>query len=126
MLMRDLIDQRGTSMVMITHDFGIVALICDEVAVMYAGEIVEFGTAKDLFEGEKHHPYTEGLFGAIPNIKEKSDRLHPIAGLMPDPTVQVTGCRFADRCPYVTERCRKEHPAVYTEGTHKIMCNRFE
>ena len=126
MLMRDLIDQRGTSMIMITHDFGIVALICDEVAVMYAGEIIEYGTAKDLFEGEKHHPYTEGLFGAIPNIKEKSDRLHPIAGLMPDPTVQVPGCRFADRCPYATEKCHKEHPGVITEGTHKIMCNRFE
>ena len=126
MLMRDLIDQRGTSMIMITHDFGIVALICDEVAVMYAGEIIEYGTAKDLFEGEKHHPYTEGLFGAIPNIKEKSDRLNPIAGLMPDPTVQVPGCRFADRCPHATEKCHKEHPGVITEGTHKIMCNRFE
>ncbi len=126
MLMRELIDKRGTSLVMITHDFGIVALICDDVAVMYSGEIVEAGTAADIFQGEKHHPYTVGLFGAIPNIKEESERLSPIAGLMPDPTVQVTGCRFAARCPYATERCKAEHPAVYTEGTHQIMCHRFE
>ncbi len=126
MLMRELIDQRGTSLVMITHDFGIVALICDDVAVMYAGEIVEAGTAADIFQGSKHHPYTVGLFGAIPNIKEESERLSPIAGLMPDPTVQVPGCRFAARCPYATERCKAEHPAVYTEGTHQIMCHRFQ
>lgn len=126
MLMRDLIDKRGTSMIMITHDFGIVALICDDVAVMYSGEIIEYGTAKDIFESDKHHPYTEGLFAAIPNIKEKSDRLSPIAGLMPDPTVEIPGCRFADRCPRATEKCFKEHPNVYVEGTHQVLCHLFQ
>ena len=126
MLMRDLIDKRGTSMIMITHDFGIVALICDDVAVMYSGEIIEYGTAKDIFESDKHHPYTEGLFAAIPNIKEKSDRLSPIAGLMPDPTVEIPGCRFADRCPRATEKCFKEHPIPYVEGTHQVLCHLFK
>ena len=126
MLMRDLIDKRGTSMIMITHDFGIVALICDDVAVMYSGEIIEYGTAKDIFESDKHHPYTEGLFAAIPNIKEKTDRLSPIAGLMPDPTVEIVGCRFADRCPRATKKCFEEHPVPYVEGTHQVLCHLFQ
>ena len=125
MLMRDLIEKHGTSMIMITHDFGIVALICDEVAVMYSGEIIEYGTAQDLFEGKNHHPYTVGLFGAIPDIQSETERLSPIAGLMPNPTIKYEGCRFAERCPHATEKCFKEHPPVITEGTHQIMCHLF-
>ena len=125
MLMRELIEKQGTSMLMITHDFGIVAHICDEVAVMYSGEIIEYGTAQDLFEGKNHHPYTVGLFGAIPDVNSKSERLSPIAGLMPNPTIQYKGCRFAERCPHATEKCFNEHPKVYTEGTHQIMCHLF-
>ena len=86
MMIRDLRDRLGTSMIMITHDLGIVAQTCDNVAVMYAGEIIEMGSAEDIFTCPIHHPYTDGLFGSLPNLKEKTDRLHPIAGLMPDPT----------------------------------------
>lgn len=92
---------------------------------MYSGEIIEYGTAQDLFEGKNHHPYTVGLFGAIPDIKSETERLSPIAGLMPNPTIKYEGCRFAERCPHATEKCFKEHPPVVTEGTHQIMCHLF-
>ena len=98
MMIRDLRDRLGTSMIMITHDLGIVAQTCDNVAVMYAGEIIEMGSAEDIFTCPIHHPYTDGLFGSLPNLKEKTDRLHPIAGLMPDPTNLPKGCKFAPRC----------------------------
>jgi len=125
LLMRGLRDQINTSMIMITHDLGIVAMVCDDVAIMYAGEIVEIGTAQDIFTGKKHHPYTVGLFGSIPNIKEKSRRLYTIDGLMPDPTVVVEGCSFAPRCPHRTARCDTNHPKFFTEGTHHISCHLF-
>ena len=80
-------------MIMITHDLGIVAKVCDEVAVMYAGRIVEYGSLRDIFKRTKH-PYTEGLFDSLPNIKERSARLNPIPGLVPDPTVVQPGCAF--------------------------------
>lgn len=126
LLMRGLRDKFNTSMIMITHDLGIVAMICDEVAVMYAGEIIEYGTAEDIFENDKHHPYTVGLFGSIPNIYETSKRLKPIDGLMPDPTVHVQGCKFAPRCSKVRDICLKENPGYYINGTHKIQCNLFD
>ena len=89
MMIRDLRDRLGTSMIMITHDLGIVAQTCDNVAVMYAGEIIEMGSAEDIFTCPIHHPYTDGLFGSLPNLKEKTDRLHPIAGLMPKSMLTV-------------------------------------
>ena len=123
-MMKELKDQLDTAMIMITHDLGIVAKTCDDVAIMYAGEIVEFGTVEDIFSEKKHHPYTEGLFGSIPKLNDDSKRLKPINGLMPDPTIEVTGCRFAPRCPYCTELCEKEHPAVYSMGEkHTICCH---
>lgn len=85
-MMRELRDRLGTSMLLITHDLGIVAQTCDDVAVMYAGEIIESGTAEDIFLGERHHPYTAGLFDSIPDLEKKAARLKPIPGLMPDPT----------------------------------------
>lgn len=100
MMIKDLRDRLGTSMLMITHDLGIVAKICDDVGIMYAGEIVEAGTVQDIFEGKNHHPYTEGLFGSIPNLKSKAKRLNAIPGLMPDPTDLPEGCVFAERCKY--------------------------
>ena len=105
MMIRDLRDRLGTSMIMITHDLGIVAQTCDNVAVMYAGEIIEMGSAEDIFTCPIHHPYTDGLFGSLPNLKEKTDRLHPIAGLMPDPTNLPKGCKFAPRCDKCMEIC---------------------
>ena len=110
MMIKDLRDRLGTSMLMITHDLGIVAKICDDVGIMYAGEIVEAGTVQDIFEGKNHHPYTEGLFGSIPNLKSKAKRLNAIPGLMPDPTDLPEGCVFAERCKYAMELCHKVHP----------------
>ena len=125
MMIKDLRDRLGTSMLMITHDLGIVAKICDDVGVMYAGEIVESGTVQDIFEGENHHPYTEGLFGSIPDLKSKSRRLNAIPGLMPDPTNLPEGCVFAERCKYATDLCRREHPSVSVSGTRQLCCHRF-
>ena len=125
MMIRDLRDRLGTSMIMITHDLGIVAQTCDNVAVMYAGEIIEMGSAEDIFTCPIHHPYTDGLFGSLPNLKEKTDRLHPIAGLMPDPTNQPKGCKFAPRCDKCMEICKEVPPEVYVDGTHSIRCHLY-
>ena len=125
MMIKDLRDRLGTSMLMITHDLGIVAKICDDVGIMYAGEIVEAGTVQDIFEGKNHHPYTEGLFGSIPNLKSKAKRLNAIPGLMPDPTDLPEGCVFAERCNYAMELCHKVHPSVATSGTHQLCCHLF-
>ena len=125
-MMKELRERLGTSMIMITHDLGIVAQVCDKVAVMYAGEIVEQGTLEDVFSEGKHHPYTVGLFGAIPNINDDTDRLTPIDGLMPDPTDLPKGCSFSPRCPHCTERCMMEEPDAVTNGTHSIKCHLFE
>ena len=125
-MMKDLRERLGTAMIMITHDLGIVAQVCDKVAVMYAGEIVEQGTLADVFTGENHHPYTVGLFGAIPNINDETPRLKPIDGLMPDPTNLPKGCSFSPRCPHCTERCLQEKPTDHTKGTHCIRCHLFD
>ncbi len=130
----DLQRKLGTSVILITHDLGVVAETCDKVAIMYAGEIVEYGRMEDIFAGPFHHPYTEGLFGSIPNLKENSRRLHPIEGLMPDPTCQPEGCRFAPRCRYCKDICRRSLPPVFrdetgsgiasqTEAPHLIRCH---
>ncbi|MCI9350215.1 MAG: ABC transporter ATP-binding protein [Oscillibacter sp.] len=124
-MMKDLKERLGTSLLMITHDLGIVAQTCDTVAVMYAGKIIEYGRIEDIFDGDKHHPYTVGLFGSIPNLEIEMERLSPIDGLMPDPTDLPDGCSFAPRCPYATEKCRKYMPANYQEGTHTIRCFRY-
>ena len=121
----DLQRKYGTSVIMITHDLGVVAETCDKVGIMYAGEIVEYGTLADIFTGEKHHPYTDGLFGSIPSLTENSRRLHPIEGLMPDPTELPKGCRFAPRCKRCSEICRQKKPPVYEENGHQIRCHLF-
>ena len=125
MMIRDLRDRLGTSMIMITHDLGIVAQTCDNVAVMYAGEIIEMGSAEDIFTCPSHHPCPDGLFGSLPNLKEKTDRLHPIAGLMPDPTNLPKGCKFAPRCDKCMEICKEVPPEVYVDGTHSIRCHLY-
>ena len=121
-MMDELRERLGMAMIMITHDLGIVAQTCDRVAVMYAGRIIEIGTLEDVFTGDKHHPYTVGLFGAIPNLEEETDRLSPVEGLMPDPMFLPEGCAFADRCPHCTEKCRQRQPDVYENGSHRIEC----
>lgn len=112
----------NTSMLMITHDLGIVAQTCDKVAVMYAGEIIEYGRIEDIFNEGFHHPYTNGLFGSIPDIEVETERLSPINGLMPDPTKLPEGCRFAERCPKCMQICRQKHPSDYVDGTHIVKC----
>ena len=124
-LMMELKDKLGMAIIMITHDLGIVAQTCDNVAVMYAGEIIELGTAEDIFTHTKHHPYTDGLFASLPNLKSKTTRLQPIAGLMPDPTNLPKGCKFAPRCGKCMEICKEVPPEVYTDGTHSIRCHLF-
>ena len=124
-LIKSLNRKFGMTTMLITHDLGVVAETCDKVAVMYAGEIVEYGTARDIFDPGDHHPYTVGLFNAIPNLDEKTDRLHPIDGLMPDPTNLPAGCKFSPRCPYCTEECVNGTPYTYEEDGHRIFCNRF-
>lgn len=122
----DLKQKMNMSVVMITHDLGIVAQICDRVAVMYAGEIIESGLWEDFFlQKEKRHPYTEGLFGSIPDIGEERERLTPIAGAMPDPTDLPHGCYFSPRCPYAAEKCGQKHPEAYHFGSHMIRCHLF-
>ena len=116
-LMKDLIRRQGTSVVMITHDLGIVAETCDDVAVMYAGRIVEEGSLEAVFN-RTMHPYTEGLFNSLPNINEDMEELKPIPGLMPDPTNLPKGCAFAPRCPYATERCSEKLPELRDAGEH--------
>ena len=121
----DLQRKYGTSVIMITHDLGVVAETCDKVGIMYAGEIVEYGTLEDIFTGENHHPYTKGLFGSIPNLQENTRRLHPIEGLMPDPTDLPKGCKFAPRCSHCTQICKNTQPQVWEKDGHQIRCHLF-
>lgn len=124
-LMNELKKNLNTAMILITHDLGVVAQTCDRVAIMYAGEIIETGTVEQIFAGEHHHPYTVGLFESIPDLKKKTRRLHPIDGLMPDPTDLPTGCKFHTRCPHCTEICETCIPEVYEEDGHQIRCHLF-
>ena len=124
-MMEELKQKMGTSMIMITHDLGIIAQTCDTVAVMYAGEIVEDGTVEDIFLGEKHHPYTTGLFQSIPKLDGENKRLQPIEGLIADPAKLPEGCKFHPRCPHCTERCKTEAPKVYEENGHRIRCHLY-
>jgi peptide/nickel transport system ATP-binding protein len=125
MMIRNLRDRLGMSLVMITHDLGIVAQTCDDVAVMYAGELVEMGSAENIFARGRHHPYTEGLFGSIPRLRERTRRLSPIQGLMPDPTNLPEGCCFSPRCPKSENVCRQLRPEVRTREGHRIKCRLF-
>jgi peptide/nickel transport system ATP-binding protein len=123
-LIKNLIDNNHMSMLLITHDLGVVAEVCDDVAVMYAGRIVEIGTADDIFN-HTGHPYTEGLFNSLPNLKQKGEDLIPIKGLMPDPMHLPEGCSFSPRCPYTTEACKSACPSLLlVEGKHYVACIR--
>ena len=110
-MMRGLKQKMNTSMLLITHDLGVVAEICDKVAIMYAGEIVEYGNLRHIFK-EVAHPYTKGLFNSLPSLDKDVDRLMPIRGLMPDPAALPEGCAFHPRCPYADEQCRQCHPEL--------------
>ena len=121
-MMQSLKERLGTSVVMITHDLGVVADSCNSVAVVYAGEIVEYGTAEHIFDYPTH-PYTIGLFNSLPKLDSTEPRLKPITGLMPDPTNLPPGCKFAERCPSATEECTVRSPDIIevAEG-HQVKC----
>lgn len=123
-LIKELQERLNTAMILITHDFGIVAQTCKKVAVMYSGEIVEFGPIEYIFifGNSALHPYTKGLFEAIPNIESSTPRLSAIEGMMPDPSIQIEGCRFADRCKHATERCKVKQVMREVEPGHMIRC----
>ena len=121
-LMSKLKKEINTSMLLITHDLGVVAEVCEKVAIMYAGEIVEYGTIEDIYD-HTSHPYTKGLFGSIPDLDHDTERLQPIAGLMPDPTNLPEGCNFSERCPLCDEQCTAADPApVEITPGHFVKC----
>ena len=124
-LMGKLKRELNTAMILITHDLGIVSEVCDKVAIMYAGRIIEFGTLEDIYRNPTH-PYTLGLFGSIPKLDEKIHRLTPIKGLMPDPTNLPEGCAFAPRCNHACEACLHNRPATeMMNDTHAVACLRW-
>lgn len=125
-MIKNLKEQFGTSLILITHDFGVIAEMCDDVAVVYAGEIVEYGSLQDIFTNTSH-PYTKGLFDALPDIDCDIDRLIPIAGLPPDPTNLPMGCKFNPRCQFATAECCSEPiPNLLLEGKHTSRCIHHE
>ncbi len=131
-MMNRLKEDMNMSMIMITHDLGIVAEMCDRVAVMYAGQIVEWGTTRQIFKNTLH-PYTIGLFGSLPDMSDADTldfanrRLKPISGMMPDPTRLPKWCHFAERCPYKTEECEKAAIPLRDSGDgHLVRCCRAD
>jgi peptide/nickel transport system ATP-binding protein len=112
----------NTSMILITHDLGVVAQTCDKVAVIYAGKIIEYGSKMDIFVNAAH-PYTHGLFESLPSFNEDAPRLKPIAGTMPDPTNLPDGCAFHPRCPFAIEMCKSEEiPLIEISSGHFCRC----
>ena len=121
-MIRELKQKLDTSIILITHDLGVVAQNCDDVAILYAGEIIEHGSLRDIFKAHQH-PYTEGLFKSIPSLASKAQRLEPIKGLMPDPTNLPSGCKFSDRCQHTKPECRDQMPPfVDVGGGHWVRC----
>lgn len=114
-----------TSMILISHDLGVVVEMCDRVAIMYAGEIVETGMVEDIYS-QPLHPYTKGLFSCIPYIDDTRERLEPISGLMPDPINLPTGCKFHPRCTHTMDKCRAEQPLNIDRDGHKVLCWLYE
>ena len=124
-LLKDLQQQQNLALIFITHDFGVVAKMCDRVAVMYAGKIVEMGSVREIFNSPSH-PYTEALLASVPKLEEDVDRLYAIEGQPPALHDLPPGCSFADRCPYVMDRCREEYPTVFqVSETHRAACWRL-
>ncbi len=124
-MIKSLRDQSNTALILITHDLGVVANIADTVAVVYAGEVVEYGVKEDVYLHPKH-PYTLSLFNAIPNLESKVSRLENIPGLPPDPVALPEGCFFAPRCKYAADVCRSAHPALDSvAGEHTCRCARW-
>jgi peptide/nickel transport system ATP-binding protein len=123
-IIKGLQEKLNTAMIMITHDLGIIAEVCDDVAVIYAGEVIESGNLEEIFD-HPTHPYTIGLFGSLPDINSDVERLSPIAGMPPDPSNLPQGCAFSPRCPHATEECKKSKAELQNlGGTHYCRCIR--
>ena len=121
-LMEKLQDDFGSSIIIITHNLGVVSQMADHVAVMYFGRIVEYGTATDIFRNPQH-PYTVGLLQSIPVLGRRKEILVPIEGIVPNATTEIPGCAFADRCPHVMAKCRTHLPPTTTvAGEHQVAC----
>ncbi|WP_071458753.1 ABC transporter ATP-binding protein [Bacillus massilinigeriensis] len=121
-LMRDLNKKLDTAIIMITHDLGVVAELCQRVIVMYSGKVVEEGTVEDIFN-EPAHPYTLGLLKSLPDIRGGKERLYSIPGNVPKPGSITKGCRFAARCEFAFERCSSDHPELYRKrDNHTVRC----
>ncbi|NYB72719.1 ABC transporter ATP-binding protein [Sedimentibacter hydroxybenzoicus DSM 7310] len=125
-MMHKLKEKLDTSMILITHDLGVVANNCDRVAIMYAGQIIEEGNIRDIFTAKHHHPYTLGLFGSIPDMSKKTRRLAPIDGMMPDPTNLPDGCHFWPRCTDRMDVCKMCEPNPCYKDTHMIKCHLYK
>ena len=125
-LMKRLRDELGTSIILITHNMGVVAEVCDYVYVMYAGNVMEQAETFELFERTRH-PYTQGLLKSIPKLDTKEERLYTIEGVVPNLLHLPKGCNFCNRCDQATEQCFLEKPGLYETGKgHKVRCFRYE
>ena len=124
-MMRTLQKEQGTSMILITHDLGVVAEMCDHCAVMYAGELVEYGTVEEIFDHPKH-PYTKALYQSIPSLDKDVERLHVIPGMVTDPSNLPSYCSFADRCEEKCAMCEKADPGMVTlSEDHSVKCLQY-
>ena len=125
-LIKELKEKFGTSMILITHDLGIVAEICDKVAIMYAGQIVEYASVEKVYNTPSH-PYTNGLFNSIPKLDTEEEWLEEIHGLPPEPTEQIEGCAFSPRCPNCMEICKHKKPGItHIDEEHYVRCFLYE
>ena len=125
-LIKGLKEKFGTSMILITHDLGIVAEICDKVAIMYAGQIVEYASVEKVYNNPSH-PYTNGLFNSIPKLDTEEEWLEEIHGLPPEPTEQIEGCAFSPRCPNCMEICKHKKPGItHIDEEHYVRCFLYE
>ena len=124
-LMKEMKEKTGVSIMLITHDMGVVAEMADKIMVMYAGMVIEYATAREIFKDPKH-PYTKGLLASIPRKDKDIDRLYTIEGTVPSLTSMPKGCRFCDRCTCAMEKCRNEQPPMYQFGERSVRCFLYE
>jgi len=121
-LLKGLMKQYSTSLIMISHNLGVIAEICQNVAVMYAGTIIEYGSIEQIYK-KPSHPYTRGLFASLPDIHDKKERLNAMKGVVSDALNLPEGCKFHPRCPYVMERCKQSMPELIKIGAdHYVAC----
>jgi len=124
-MIKELKTKLNTGLILISHNLGVVAQICENVAIMYAGKIIEYGPLHQVFENPLH-PYTEGLLNSIPRIELDKTRLSPIRGTMPDPSIVPQGCIFRPRCPYAEDICATKAPHITEKSNRKVMCLMYE